>query len=229
MIFLDIELREINGIDFGIEIKSVLKDISVVFVTAYPSYALDAFKAYPLDYIVKPVDEERLVTTLNYVNEVQSKIKNVCCEKFYIHCFGKFEIICSNDKVRFPTKKAKEFLAFLLYNEGITIYRDEIARIVFSGIDNCKNANNLRVTLFRIKNSLHDYGVKNSEFMICDDLSVEITDGVCDIVDFMRFVRENMRITDKNIAKAEKIADLLKDEFLSDIDACWITEKENIL
>jgi two-component SAPR family response regulator len=67
VVFLDIELREKNGIDFGVELQNSIESTAIIFVTAYPEYALEAFRAYPLDYITKPVDEERLARTLRHV------------------------------------------------------------------------------------------------------------------------------------------------------------------
>jgi len=88
-----------------------------------------------------------------------------------------------------------------------------------------KNANNLRVTLFRIKNAFHETGVGKEKFLIREDLSVEIADGVCDVVDFQRFIKNNLRINAGNIAQAEKINDSVSGELLADIDTLWITEK----
>jgi two-component SAPR family response regulator len=88
-----------------------------------------------------------------------------------------------------------------------------------------KDANNLRVSMFRIRNTLREAGVGKNQLLIREDFSVGIADGGCDIVDFQRFIRNNPGINAENIAWAEKIADLADAELLTDIDALWITEK----
>lgn len=225
IVFLDIEMRGINGIDFGVELQNSTEDTAVIFVTAYPGYALEAFRAYPLDYIVKPVDEERLAQTLRHIQETLVHRAGTGGGNLYIQCFGKFEITCGDDKVRLPTKKTRELLAFLLCNEGTMVYRNDLARLVIGGGDNGKDANNLRVTLFRIRNAFCEAGVGKDEFLIREDLSIDIADGVCDVVDFQRFIKNNLRINTGNIAQAERIAGLVSGDLFNSIDAIWATEK----
>ena len=225
IVFLDIEMRGLNGIDFGMELQNCAEDTAIIFVTAYPEYALEAFRAYPLDYIVKPVDEERLAQTLLHVRGTLERRSGTGGGDFNIRCFGKFEIYYGGDKVRFPTKKTRDLLAYLLCNEGTMIYRNDLARLVFGGGDSGKDANNLRVTLFRIRNAFHEAGVGKDEFLIRQDLSVNIADGVCDIVDFQRLIKNTLKITEDNITQAETIAGLVNGDLLTDIDAFWVTEK----
>jgi two-component system LytT family response regulator len=59
LIFLDIQMPGIDG--FGV-IKNLQSDIvpMVVFTTAFEKYALDAFDVHAVDYILKPIDDERI-------------------------------------------------------------------------------------------------------------------------------------------------------------------------
>lgn len=57
LVFLDINMPEINGFDL---LKRLDEIPRVVFVTAYDEYALKAFEMNALDYILKPVDPNRL-------------------------------------------------------------------------------------------------------------------------------------------------------------------------
>lgn len=56
LIFLDIEMPGVNGIEFA---KSLPQSTMVVFTTAYTEYALDGFDVDALDYLVKPIDPVR--------------------------------------------------------------------------------------------------------------------------------------------------------------------------
>ncbi len=225
IVFLDIELREKNGIDVGVELQSSMGNMAIIFVTAYPAYALEAFRAYPLDYITKPVDEEHLVRTLRHIQETAIRMEGSMKGDFYIRCFGKLEITCGNQPIRLPTKKTRELFAYLLCNEGAMIYRDELIRLIFGGEDEGKNSNNLRVTLFRIRNALREAGIGKEHLQIREDLTLEIADGVCDIVDFQRFIRNNQGINPGNITKAEKIAGLINGVLFTELDSFWACEK----
>lgn len=57
LIFLDIEMPEKNGFEV---IKNIDKNANVIFVTAYNDYAIKAFEVNATDYLLKPVDPERL-------------------------------------------------------------------------------------------------------------------------------------------------------------------------
>lgn len=56
LIFLDIEMPKLNGIEFA---RSVPERCMVIFTTAYSEYAIDGFDVDALDYLVKPIDPVR--------------------------------------------------------------------------------------------------------------------------------------------------------------------------
>lgn len=58
LIFLDIQMPRITGIDF---FKTLKDPPAVIFTTAYPQYALDGFEVNAVDYLVKPISFERFL------------------------------------------------------------------------------------------------------------------------------------------------------------------------
>ena len=67
VIFLDMEMPGGTGLDL---LPSVPDGTQVVFVTAYEKYAVEAFAAAALDYLVKPVNPERLSETLRRLKKL---------------------------------------------------------------------------------------------------------------------------------------------------------------
>ncbi|OGV09757.1 MAG: hypothetical protein A2499_18150 [Stygiobacter sp. RIFOXYC12_FULL_38_8] len=65
IVFLDIQMPEMNGFEV---LQNLTQDCMpvVIFVTAYDEYALKAFEHHALDYLLKPVNEERFRETLKY-------------------------------------------------------------------------------------------------------------------------------------------------------------------
>ena len=55
LIYIDINMPDINGLDF---IKSLKNPPMVIFVTAYPEYAVESYKVNALDYLLKPYSSE---------------------------------------------------------------------------------------------------------------------------------------------------------------------------
>ena len=61
VVFLDVHMPGLNGIEAA---RSIARRAEVVLVTAYDSYAVQAFEQGALDYIVKPVEPERLADSV---------------------------------------------------------------------------------------------------------------------------------------------------------------------
>lgn len=66
LLFLDIQMPEINGFDVLMAIDGRHCPL-VVFVTAYDQYALKAFEVHALDYLLKPFDDDRFDLVLERV------------------------------------------------------------------------------------------------------------------------------------------------------------------
>ena len=74
VIFLDIQMPKINGFDV---VELLAEEApNIVFVTAYDEYAIKAFEANALDYLLKPVNRERLKVAIDRIEEkISAQIK----------------------------------------------------------------------------------------------------------------------------------------------------------
>lgn len=66
VVFLDVHMPGLNGMEAA---RQVARQAHLVFVTAYQEYALQAFDRGAIDYLVKPVDEQRLAETVSRLKE----------------------------------------------------------------------------------------------------------------------------------------------------------------
>ncbi len=74
-LFLDIEMRNASGFDVLLDMPD---NVAVVFVTAFSAYAVEAFEFAALDYLLKPVSQERLGKTLDRVRQFADRRSSAC-------------------------------------------------------------------------------------------------------------------------------------------------------
>jgi DNA-binding LytR/AlgR family response regulator len=94
IIFLDINMPKISGIDF---LKSSKFNAHIIITTAYPMYAVEAYGLDVLDYLVKPISFERFLKACNKVKELKGQksagqVKpNDADNHFFIKCENQIE------------------------------------------------------------------------------------------------------------------------------------------
>jgi two-component system, LytTR family, response regulator len=67
VVFLDIQMPGLSGFDF---LERTERAFKTIFVTAYDEFALRAFAVNALDYLLKPVEPERLANALNRLSSL---------------------------------------------------------------------------------------------------------------------------------------------------------------
>lgn len=164
LVFLDIQMPQLLGIDVGSRILDIDPDIEIVFVTAYDQYAMEAFELNAIAYILKPIGKERFENTIKKVTSRIQKsdpVKSNKCLK--IQCFGTFKIAWEHEEpLKWRSEKTKEVFAYLLMNAGKEITRDQIIEAVYGNKDMEKAIKQLHNAVYYIRKSLQEYGIGNS-------------------------------------------------------------------
>lgn len=137
LIFLDIEMGNIDGISLARDIKEIHPNALIIFVTGHPGFALEGYEVYPVDFLIKPINTQRLEKALSKVKEITSfrvnkdnyriginidngiKIININ-EILYIEKQGrKISVVCKNNEIIYSRESMKNletlFASFNFY------------------------------------------------------------------------------------------------------------------
>ncbi len=77
VIFLDMEMKKLNGIETANIIRKADEFVIIVFVTSHTEYMRESFKCSPFRFLVKPLDEAELTTVFEDICKKISKKKKV--------------------------------------------------------------------------------------------------------------------------------------------------------
>ena len=107
ILFLDIQMPDINGIEFSKTLSS--KNISVIFTTAYSQYAVEGFNVDAIDYLLKPIEYDRFLKAVYKAKEYIEYLNNQELNHGYIFVKSDYQMIKIN-------------LKDILYIEGLDDY-----------------------------------------------------------------------------------------------------------
>ena len=115
VVFLDINMP---GLSVFNSLASLKNPPLIIFQTAYSEYAVDAYGINALDYLVKPISEERLTKTVDKIKSaivLQKKSNNDIhaknnIEKISVRHYGKIKVISINDIYKITFEEGFSFI-----------------------------------------------------------------------------------------------------------------------
>jgi len=137
VVFLDINMPGVSGIQLAEGLKTHPQPPAIVFVTAYTQYAVKAFELSALDYLVKPVETKRLEQALEKVRQYKATEQvetapaaahsdQVTANRLIVDRAGKKQFLLSSD-ILFAM--AKDDYTYLFTAEDRFISSTSLARI----------------------------------------------------------------------------------------------------
>ncbi len=181
--FLDIEMPIIKGIELARRIKETSKNTRIIFATGYSEYALDAFKADAVDYVLKPYEPERILQAYNKA----LLIKDVEVESHvFIKTFGYFDVFVDGKSVSFSSAKSKELLALLVDRNGGTVSTEQAVGILWEGREYTETVQSLfRKVLKSLRVTLEEVGISEILIDSRNQRSVDKSTFTCDYYEFL--------------------------------------------
>jgi len=198
--FLDITMPGISGLQLAARLHELRPSLACVIVTGYDEYAVQAYDTDILDYVVKPVTEERLARTIQRLRrqpllaeptQTQVQGPQVQGTRLSIRLLGGLEISSSGPRrepVKLRSPKTLELLALLVCRR--TISREEVADTLWRDLGPDKAWRNLNTTLYYIRRATSEGGLlpflsTEGNMLHIDPAAVE-----CDMYEFEALLKE---------------------------------------
>ena len=186
IVWLDIEMPGMNGLELAAEIKTVLPDTNIVFVTGYSDYAVDAFGMHVSGYVLKPVTKDRL---LDEIANLRIPLKDEPDDKnrLRVQCFGNFEVFGRDGIVKFGRSLSKEAFAYLIDRRGAGCTVAEICAILWEDRTADKGLKSqCRVVMGALKKDLEQVGAGNVIVKNWNTWGIDTNKVECDYYSFLK-------------------------------------------
>ena len=179
VLFLDIEMPGMTGLQLAGAVKAECPNVNIVFVTGYSDYALEALKLRPSGYVMKPATREKISNELQNLRNPPKR--TVADKKVKICCFGNFEVFINEKPMPFLRSKSKELLAYLVDRRGAGVDRAEMAAILWENMSYDRSIQKqLNVIRSDLLKSLEDAGILNIVVQSRNSLAINPKAFDCD-------------------------------------------------
>lgn len=182
IIFLDVEMPGMNGIELARQINQLAPKVNIIFVTGYENYALKAFEVYASAYLLKPVDTEELKNALGRLRYPVTEERKITARTF-----GNFDLFINGRPITFRSDKEKELIAFLIDRNGATVTRKEAAGILYEDSDYTRYIQKELCRIARyLAEDLAGAGIQENEIFYSDNgYRVDMNRIECDLKEYM--------------------------------------------
>lgn len=155
ILFLDIELEALSGLEAGDFIRNGLEErcMQIIYISGNASYAHKLFQTQPMDFLVKPIGRDRVDETLSLAMKILGKNTNKfefqCGRDYYYLPFGEIMYFVSEGrKIRIITPGGeREFYGklmdvtkglppeFVAIHKSYTVNREYILRYTYESVE----------------------------------------------------------------------------------------------
>ncbi len=227
LIFMDINMPKESGLEFAGRLRERGRQMKIVFVTSHKEYSLPAFDVYAFDYIVKPVNQDRLHHTVQRALAGTSPHRGSAehdgsSSRVMFNCLGGLEIrTAQNVLVKWKTSKSAELFGFLLMQKGRLVSRARIIEDLFGDMPLKNGETYLNTTVYQLRKLLDNYGLKGSIHSDTNYYALDHNQVSVDILNFEEGWKQMSVVDDTNIERALELEQLYVGDLFGDRVFPW--------
>lgn len=227
IVFLDIHIPEINGIQLAEQILEMKPELHIVFVTAYGEYAVDAFELNALDYVLKPVDKQRLLKTIQRIKTMMvtaSAHPNANkLDTLYISTLQEVTISVGEHMIplRWRTTKVEQLFLYLVQHRGQTINKTAIIDLLWPELESDKAYQQMYTAIYYIRKTLASYKKYFEINSTTEGYRLRLEHAVLDVDQFDQFFESDIVLSSETISKYEHTIKMFSGVYLQEYDYVW--------
>ncbi|MCR8632703.1 response regulator [Paenibacillus radicis (ex Xue et al. 2023)] len=229
MAFIDLSMPGESGIEFAAKLEASNSPMQVVFVTSHKEFALEAYELSVIDYLVKPVSQERLQRAVNRALANHRVIHSPSLSapvsadsgKIVLTMLGDVAISNEAGRVKWISRKCAELFAYLLLYRGKRIPRSRLVTDIFGGMHKANAENYLNTTVYQLRKSLEPLGMREVVRSENDGYALELKEPVIDYVEFEKQTEMLQSIDAGNVERALQIERLYTGDLFGDKAYVW--------
>jgi two-component system, LytTR family, response regulator len=243
LVFMDIEMPVMNGLEAAEKLLQIDPNIRVVFVTAYSHYALEAFDLNALDYLLKPVKTERVRWALQRVQESAAYLGSDDAQApavqrrgtdadQLLRILGEIELEHDGQapqKIAWRTQKSQELFTFLLQQDGQLSRKDMIIDMLWPSLVTEKAYANLYTTTYQMRKTLKQYEIDFRVISADDGYWLEKGKLRIDAQEWEAGVRRLTEVDAGTLNEHRHLMSLNRGSYLQGIQSQWAEDKRNQL
>ncbi|MCC3372459.1 response regulator [Cohnella sp. REN36] len=203
---VDISMPGESGMAFAAEVEA--SAVQVVFVTSHKEFALNAYELSVLDYLVKPVAQDRLQRAVHRamanrraLDLLQSDPLSTVSGSIAVTAFGDVSVSNGAVRVKWISRKCAELFAYLLMYRGKRIPRSRLVADIFGGMDQANADSYLNTTVYQLRKSLEPLGMRDAVRSENDGYALELQSP---LVDCLAFEQQAVQWLSEEAGKAEQ-------------------------
>lgn len=182
VVFLDIEMIDVQGIEFAQKLVGLYPQLQIIFVTAHSEFAIDAYDLEATAYLLKPVRENRLVRALTKVQQLAELSNQDAAPaqqtiSMQASVLGSFQLLNRQSEiVKWRTRKTRELFLYLWFHRSKPLSNVLIIEELWSELEYEKASSNLHTTIYQLRKLLKQDGNENPILLVNNhyQLNVEI-------------------------------------------------------
>lgn len=221
VVFLDIEMPVITGLELAEKITAMANQTEVVFITAHSSYALEAFKVNALDYVLKPIDPQELERVIQkIINRHPPAAGN---KVLHINALGGLTVILEGQEpIKWSTAKCEELFAYMIFKKDSAIVSKwKLIDVLWPEKDEQKSEVNLRSTISRLNKTLREYGINGRMISYNNRYRLEIENIEVDAFSLEKISEDWLRKGPENAIQLNEFYRLYPGHLFADQDYEW--------